>query len=94
MNDAAAFFPVRADFVGVLWDFEAVADRKRRAAALDHCFGFVERIHRERDDIAVLVFKFVQMRLEVGNLPNAIGSPNAAVKYDDGVFAFEIVGNI
>ncbi len=34
-----------------------------------------------------------KMRLIVGNLPNAVGSPNAAIKDDDGVIAFEIVGN-
>ena len=30
----------------------------------------------------------------VGNLPNAVGSPDAAIENDDGVFAFEIGGNI
>jgi len=30
------------------------------------------------------------MRLEIGDLPNAIRSPDATVKDDDGVFAFEI----
>jgi len=42
VDDAAALFPVGADFVGILWDFEAIADRKRRAGALDHFPGFVE----------------------------------------------------
>jgi hypothetical protein len=32
--------------------------------------------------------------LEIGNLPRAVGSPNSTVKDDDGVFAFEIGGNI
>ena len=46
VNDATPFLPVSADFVGVLRDFEAVADRKCRAGFLDHLFGFVERVDR------------------------------------------------
>jgi len=34
------------------------------------------------------------MRLEIGNLPNAVGSPNATVKDDDGIFTLEIVWNV
>ena len=94
VNDAAPFFPVRTDFVGVLRDFKAVADRKLRAGLLDHLFGFVERVDRQRDDIDVLVFEFVYVRLKIGDLPNAVGSPNATVIDDDRVFAFEIVWNV
>ena len=34
------------------------------------------------------------MRLIVGNLPNAVGSPNAAIIDDDGVIAFQVLGKI
>jgi len=90
VNNAAAFFPVGADFVGILWNFEAIADRKGRAGALDHFLGFVERIDGEGDDIGVLRLEFIKMRLIVGDLPNTVGSPDAAVEDDDGVFAGEI----
>ena len=44
VNDTASLFPVRADLVGVLWHFQAVADWKCCAGSFDHLFGFVERI--------------------------------------------------
>jgi len=90
VDDAAPFLPVGADFVGVLRDFETVTDGKRRAGFCDHLLGFVEGVDRERDDRRVFLFEFFQMRLVIGNLPNAVGSPNAAVKDDDGIFAFKI----
>ena len=94
VNNAAPFLPVRADFVGILRDFETIADRKRRAGFIDHLLGFVERVDRKRDHVRVFIFEFFQMRLEIGNLPNAVGSPDTAVIDDHGVFAFEIRGKI
>ena len=44
VNNTAPLFPVGADFVGIIGNFEAIADRKGRAGALDHFPGFVERI--------------------------------------------------
>ena len=38
--------------------------------------------------------EFFQVNLIVGNLPHAIGSPDAAIVNDDGVFPFEIAGKI
>ena len=94
VDNGAAFFPVGADFVGIFWNFEAIADRKGRAGALDHFLGFVERIDGEGDDVGVLCFEFLKVRLVIGDLPNAIRSPNAAVEDDDSVFAGEIGGNV
>jgi len=94
VDDAAPLFPVGADFVGILWDFEAIADRKGRAGALDHFLGFVERIDGEGDNVGILCFEFLKVRLIVGDLPNTVRSPDAAVEDDDGVFAGEIVRNI
>ena len=94
VNNGAALFPVGTDFVGVLWNLEAIANRKSRAGALDHFFGFVERIDGEGDDVGILCFEFVKVRLIVGNLPNTVRSPDAAVEDDDGVFAGEIVGDV
>ena len=90
VDNGAAFFPIGADFVGVLWNFESIADRKGRAGALDHFLGFVEGIDREGDDVGILCFEFLKMRLIVGDLPNTVRSPDAAVEDDDGVFAGEI----
>ena len=59
VNDTSPLFPVRADFVGILRDFEAVADRKLSAGFVDHLFGFVERVDRQRNDIGALAFEFV-----------------------------------
>jgi hypothetical protein len=44
VDDAAPFFPVGADFIGIGWNFETVTDGKCRAGALDHFLGFVERV--------------------------------------------------
>ena len=46
VENGAALFPVGADLIGILRDLETVADRKSRAGALDHFFGFVEGIDR------------------------------------------------
>jgi hypothetical protein len=34
------------------------------------------------------------MRLKVGDLPNAVGSPYTSVKNDDGIFGLDIPWNI
>lgn len=94
VDDAAVFFPVGADSVGVYWDFEAVADRKRRAGASDHFLGFIEWVDGQGDDVDVFFLECFKVRLIVGNLPNAVGSPDAAVVDDDGVFGFEVAGNV
>ena len=94
VDNGAALFPVGADFVGVLWNFEAIADRKGRAGALDHFLGFVERIDGERDDVGILCFEFLKVRLIVGDLPNTVRSPDAAVEDDDGVFTGELGGDV
>jgi hypothetical protein len=94
MEDAAAFLPIRADLVGVLRDFQPVPDRKRRPGLFDHLFGFVERVDGKRNDIGIFLRKFFDVRLEVGYLPNAVGSPDAAIENDDGIFTFEIRRNI
>jgi hypothetical protein len=39
------------------------------------------------------LLKFFDVRLKVGYLPNAVGSPDAAIEYDDSVLAFDIGGN-
>ena len=90
VDDVAAHFPVGADFVGVLWNLKVIADRKGRAGSLDHFLGFVERIDGEGDDVGILCFEFLKVRLIVGDLPNTVRSPDAAVENDDGVFAGEI----
>jgi hypothetical protein len=94
VNNAATRFPAGADFVGIFGDLQAVADGKGGAGALDHFFGFVQWIDRKSNDLGVLLFEFVDMRLIVGNLPDAVGSPNAAVKDDHGVLGFDVGGNI
>lgn len=94
MDDAAPFFPVRADAVGVFRNFQTVADGESRAGALDHFFGFVDGVNRERDDVDVFLFEFFEMGLVVGNLPNAVGSPDATIVNDNGVFGFEVAGDV
>ena len=94
VNNFSAIFPIGADFVGVFGNFQAVTDRKCRAGALDHFFGFFQGIDRERYDFCGFLLELFDMRLKVGYLPNAVGSPDAAIEYDDGVLAFEIGGNI
>ena len=94
VDDAAAFFPIRADFVGILGNFQSVVDGKCRAGFLGHLFGFVERVDGKGDDMGVFLLEFFDVRLVIGDLPNAIGSPDAAIKNDDRVFAFQIGGDI
>jgi hypothetical protein len=55
---------------------------------------FLQWIDGKRDDFGVLLFEFLEMRLVVGNLPNAVGSPDAAIKEDDGIFTGKIGGNV
>jgi hypothetical protein len=94
VDNAAAFFPIRADFVGVFWNFQAIADGERRAGLFDYFFGFIERIDGKRDDLGIFLLEFVDMGLEVGYLPNAVGSPNSPIKDDDRIFACEVVWDI
>ena len=90
MNDTAPRFPIGADSVGVLRHLQTVADRKSCAGLLDHLSGFVERIDRKGDDIGVLLFKLFEMRLVVGNLPNTVRSPDAAIKENDRIVSLKI----
>jgi hypothetical protein len=39
------------------------------------------------------LLEFFDMRLKVGYLPNAVGSPDTAIEYDDSVLAFDTGGN-
>jgi hypothetical protein len=94
VDDAAPFFPVRADRVGVLRDFQAVSNRKSRAGLFHHLFGFVERVDGKADDVGIFLFEFFDMCLEVGYLPDAVGSPDAAVKNDDGIFTIDICWDV
>jgi len=92
VDDAAPLFPVGADAVSICRHFETVADRKRRAGFRDHFLGFFERIDGQGDDVGVLGFEFFQMSLIVGDLPHAVGSPDAAVVDDYRVFPLQIGG--
>jgi hypothetical protein len=94
VDDAAARFPVRPYLVGIFRDLQAVPDRERSAGLFDHFFGLIERVNRKRDYVGIFLFEFVDVRLEVGYLPNAVRSPDAAIENDDGIFAFDIHWNI
>jgi hypothetical protein len=94
VNDAAPFFPVGAYSIGIFGYFKAVADRKVCAGFCDHLLGLFERIDGQRHDICVLGFEFFVVSLVIGNLPNAIRSPNAAIVNNDGVLAFESRGQL
>jgi len=61
MDDAAPFFPISADLVGVFRDFQAVTNRESGAGLFDHFFRFVERVHGERDDIGILPLEFLDV---------------------------------
>ena len=93
VDNTAPLFPVCADLVGVLGHFQTIADRKRRAGFLNHLFGFVGRINGKSDDVGVLLLEFLDMRLEVGYLPDAVRSPDAAIENNNGILAFEIRRN-
>jgi hypothetical protein len=54
---------------------------------------FFQWIDGKGDDVGVLLFEFCDVRLVVGYLPNAVGSPDAAVEEDDGIFAGKISGD-
>jgi hypothetical protein len=51
---------------------------------------FFQWIDGKGNDVGVLLFEFCDVRLVVGYLPNAVGSPDAAVEEDDGIFAGKI----
>jgi hypothetical protein len=93
MDDAAAFLPVRSHLVGVFGNFQPVRDRESRAGFFDHLFGLIERVNRKRDYVGIFLFEFFDMRLEVGYLPNAVRSPDAAIEKDDCILTFEIRWN-
>lgn len=44
VDDTAPFFPIGADAIGVFWNLQSITDGKSRAGALDHFFGFIERV--------------------------------------------------
>jgi hypothetical protein len=94
VNDTAAFFPVSADFVGIFRYFQAVTNGKSRSRALDHFCCLIQRIYGKRDDLGVLLFEFLKVSLVIGYLPNAVGSPDAPIENDHGVFRLDIGGNI
>ena len=94
VEDATAFFPIGADFVRVFGNSQSVTDRKCRAGLFNHLFRLVERIDGKGDDLGVFLLEFLNVRLVIGDLPNAIGSPDAAIKNDDRVFAFQVGGNV
>jgi hypothetical protein len=52
--------------------------------------GFGERVNRKGDDVGILLCEFSDMGLEVGYLPNAIGSPDTAIENDNSIFTLEI----
>ena len=58
VNDAAPFFPVGADAVGIFRYFEAITDGKCRAGLCHHLLGFIERVYRQGDDVGVLGCEF------------------------------------
>ena len=51
---------------------------------------FFQWIDGKGNDVGVLLFELCDVRLVVGYLPNAVGSPDAAVEEDDGIFAGKI----
>jgi hypothetical protein len=53
----------------------------------------IERVNRKRDYVGIFLFEFFDMRLEVGYLPNAVRSPDAAIEKDDCILTFEIRWN-
>ena len=87
VENAAPFFPISADALGILRHFQSIANRKSRAGLFDHLFGFIERVDGKSDDIGILTAELVDVSLIVGDLPNAVRSPDAAVEYDHGIFA-------
>jgi hypothetical protein len=94
MNNLASVFPISAYLVGVFGDFQSVADRERGAGFFHHLVGFVERIDREGDHVGIFSPKLLHMRLEVGDLPDAVGSPDAAVKNYHRVFTRQICRDV
>jgi hypothetical protein len=60
----------------------------------DHLFGFIHRVHGEGDDIDILPFELVHVSLVIGQLPNAVGSPDAAVENDNRVFSLQVLRDI
>ena len=93
MNDAAFLFPIGTDFLGVVRYFQSVADGKCGAGLLDHLLRFFQWIDGKGNDVGVLLLECFDVRLVVGDLPDTIGSPDAAIEQDDCVFSFEIGGN-
>ena len=94
MNDFTSIFPIRAHLVGIFWNSESITNWERRAGFVGHFNGFVEGIDGQCDHDGVFLLELVDMRLEVGQLPDAVRSPDTAVKNYHRVFAFEIRGNI
>ncbi len=66
VDDTAAFFPVSADLVRVLWHFQSVADGEGRAGLLNHLFGFVEGVDGQGNDVDIFFFELDDLRLVVG----------------------------
>ena len=94
MNDLPPIFPIGAHFIGVLRNLQAVTDRKRSFDSFGHFLGFIQRIHREGDDIDILLVELVDVGLAIGQLPNAIGSPNTPVEDDNGIFSSQILRDV
>lgn len=87
VNDFSPLFPKRSDFVGVARHFEAISYWISKLKLVDGFPGFIERIDGQSDDADVCFFELFDMRLEVGQLPKAVGSPDAAIKYQNRILS-------
>jgi hypothetical protein len=80
VDDFSPLFPKGAYLFRVRWDFKPVGDGILQLQLLDGFLGFIQWIYRKGDDVDVLFSERFKMRLEIGQLPKAVGSPAAAIK--------------
>ncbi len=55
MKYLSPIFPIGADLVRISRNFESIDHRKSELVLIYRFLGFVQRIHRERDDINVFL---------------------------------------
>jgi hypothetical protein len=53
---------------------------ERCTSALDHLLRLVQRIDGKGNDIDILLLELFDMGLIIGDLPNTVRSPDAAIK--------------
>jgi len=86
--------PKGAYLVRISRHFKPIGHGKRKLQFVDGLLGLVQGVYGKSYDIHILRFEFLNMGLEIGQLPIAVRSPATAVKDENGILTCEILREI